>query len=222
MRGTGVIALGLAVFAAQPLLAQTTFGFKAGASISDLSFDTDEVAPDLESRVGILLGATVDVPLASGLWFQPGLSFVQKGAEITGEFEGGEEVTVALDLDYVEMPLLLKYVFPTTGSLGVHLFAGPALAFEVGCKVGLASEGIDVSIDCDQGEDEGFEVTTKSFDLGALVGGGVSVPMGGASLLFEASYNFGLANIADTDEGEDDSVKNRALYLSAGIAFPMG
>jgi hypothetical protein len=213
--------MGLAILGAQPLAAQTTFGFKAGVSVSDLSIDTDEVAPDLESKIGILLGASVDVPLASGLWFQPGLSYVPKGAEITGEING-EEFTFTLGLDYVELPLLLKYAFPTTGSLGVHVFAGPALAFEVGCELGIGSEGVDVSIDCDQGEDEGFEVTTKSFDLGALVGGGVSVPMGGASLLFEASYNFGLTNIADTDEGEDDSVKNRAFYISAGIAFPMG
>jgi hypothetical protein len=212
--------MGLAILGGQPLAAQTTFGFKAGMSVSDLSVDTDGVSPDLESKAGVLLGATVDVPLASGLWFQPGLSYVQKGARITGEADGGEVITVTLGLDYLEVPLLLKYAFPTTGSLGVHLFAGPALAFEVGCELGVATEGVDVSIDCDEGDAQDVEIATKSFDLGALVGGGVSVPMDNVSLLFEASYNFGLANVADS-EG-DDSLKNRAFYISAGVALPLG
>lgn len=214
--GVGVL---LALSLVQPASAQVSLGFRGGASISDFSLESDEVAPDLDSSTGLLLGAFVDVPLATNLSFQPGLQYVQKGAEVSA-VEDGMEVSLGIDLAYLEIPLLLRYAFPTDGPVGVHLFAGPALGFEASCEVGVEGGGFRASFDCDQGEEVDFAFDTKSLDVGALFGGGLSFEAGPGALLVEGSYNLGLTNLAeDADEGE--SVKNRAFYVTAGYTFPI-
>lgn len=210
----------LFVAAAESTAAQMQFGVRAGATISDISLDSDGIEPAFDSRTGFNLAAYLDIPLSGGLFFQPGLGFTQKGAKLTGEFEG-EEISVGINLDYVEVPLLFRYAFPTTGSLGVHLLAGPAFSFESGCTLEIESEGVRIEADCDQssGEDE-FEADTESFDYGAMFGGGLTFPIAGATGTFEALYNAGLRNIAGG--GGEDSSKNRALYITAGIRIPIG
>lgn len=213
------IAVLLLFAVARPVSSQVTLGVRAGASLSDLSVDTEGVAPDLDSRTGFVFGGFADVPLTPSLSFQPGLQYAQKGAEVSGE-EEGEEVTVGIHLDYVEIPLLLKYTLPTTGSLGFNLYGGPALALEVGCELAFQSAGFGADVDCDQGAEADFEIETTSFDVGALFGGGIAAPLGPGSLLVEVFYNVGLANVFES--AGDDTIKNRAFYVTAGVGFPVG
>lgn len=214
-----LVAALLFIVAAEPTAAQMKLGIRAGATISDLSIDTEGVGPDLDSRSGLALGAYLDIPLSGGLYFQPGIGLAQKGAKLSDTVEG-EEISLGINLDYIEVPLLFRYAFPTSGSLGVHLLAGPALSFESGCGLAIEGEGVSIDIDCDQGAEEDFEVDTESFDFGAMFGGGITFPLGGVTGTLEALYNLGLANIAG-GEGEDTS-KNRAFYLTAGIQIPIG
>lgn len=212
-------ALSLALAVSQPLSAQMDIGFRAGASIADVSLDTEGVGPDLSTTTGFVGGVFLDIPLTSNLYFQPGLGFAQKGAEVSDDFEG-EEVTFGVNLDYIEVPLLLKYAFPTSGSLGVHVYGGPALSFETTCEFSFESDEFGADVACDA-EGSDLELTTKSFDLGAMFGGGIAFPVGRASILVDAFYNLGLTNIDDNAEG-DDSLKNRAIYITGGVSIPLG
>jgi hypothetical protein len=203
----------LVMATAVPAAAQTQIGLRAGVSIADLSVDDDEFEPD--SKTGFLAGAFVELPLGGNLSFQPGASFVQKGAE-----ESDGDATLSLELNYIEFPLLFKYAFPTTGSVGVHLSAGPAVAFETSCKVSVEGTGVELNIGCDEGDSYDIEVETTSVDIGAMLGGGLAFDVGRAQLMVDAFYNFGLKNIDDT--GGDESVKNRAIYATVGASFPVG
>lgn len=215
-----LVAAFLFIFiAAEPAAAQTKLGIRGGATISEISVDSDGVEPEFDSRTGLTLGAYLDIPLSGGLSFQPGIGLAQKGAKLSDTVDG-EEVSLGINLDYIEVPLLFRFAFPTSGSLGVHLLAGPALAFEVGCGLAFEGEGASLDIDCDQGGEEDFEVDTESFDYGAMFGAGITFPLGGMTGTLEALYNLGLANIAGGD-GEDTS-KNRTIYLTAGIQIPLG
>lgn len=211
-----VFGVAATLAAAAPLSAQRALGFRAGASLANLSLDVSGEEPDLSSRTGFHVGAYMDIPLSGNLFFQPGFGLTQKGAEISAD-----EGTIGLHIDYLEIPLLFKYAFPTSGSLGVHVMGGPALAFELSCDISLEAEGFSADFACDEGDAEDVEIGTKSFDVGALLGGGVSFPMGGVRLTLEGFYNLGLANIVD-DAADDETAKNRALYLTAGVAFPVG
>lgn len=216
-----VLAVALVFFGATPATAQVEFGFRPGLTIADVSLDTDGVEPDFDTRTGFVAGIFLEVPLSANLSFQPGLSYAQKGAGVSESFEG-EDFNFGVELDYIEAPLLLKYAFPTTGSVGVHLYGGPALAFESSCKLAFEGEGVEASVDCDaEGSDIQFD--TKSFDVGAMLGAGVSFPVGArATFLVDAFYNFGLTSILDDPENEDNSLKNRTFYGTVGVSFPMG
>ena len=214
------IALALMSLAAHPVSAQVSIGGRIGASISDLSVDTRDVPPDLDSKTGLVVEAFADIPLSPGLSFQPGIQYAQKGASATDTSEG-QEFTLELSFDYVEVPLLLRYAFPTTGALGVSLYGGPSLAFEASCEVTLQGTSVTLTIGCDEGGQQGVEVNTKSFDLGVLFGGGISVPAGPGRLTVDVSYDMGLTNIS-SDAQDDESVKNRAFYITAGMALPVG
>lgn len=215
-----LVAALLFVVTAESAAAQMTLGLRAGATVSDLSLDSEGIEPEFDSRRGFTIGAYLDMPLSGGLFFQPGIGFAQKGAKLNDEVDG-EDVSLGINLDYIEVPLLFRYAFATTGALGVHVLAGPALAFESGCALAIEGEGASIEIDCDQtGSEDDFEVDTESFDIGAMFGGGITFPLGGVTGTVEALYNLGLRNIAGGDGG--DSSKNRAFYVTAGIQIPIG
>ncbi len=220
MRALAVCLAAALLFASADVASgQISLGVRVGATLSDISVDSDGIEPEFDSRTGFSLGAYLDLPLSGNLFFQPGIGLAQKGAKLTEE-EQGEEISLGINLDYVEMPLLFRYAFSTTGALGVHLLAGPALAFESSCTVKLEADGLDIEADCDQAGDEDIEVDTESFDFGAMFGGGVSFPLGGVRGTLEALYNVGLKNVAGGDDS--DTSKNRAFYLMAGLRIPIG
>ena len=75
-----------------------------------------------------------------------------------------------------------------------------------------------MSIDCDDSE---FEIEVKDVDFGAMAGAGLHIGVtGNLSLVVEGFYNLGLTNIDDS--GDEDTVKNRAIYVLAGLSFSVG
>ena len=111
-----------------------------------------------------------------------------------------------LKLDYLEIPVLVKYMIPTEGKISPCFFAGPAVGMLMSAKYG----------------DEDVKDFTKSIDFGVAFGAGVDVAMGEkGKLTFDARYTLGLANIVD-EEGVDDKVKNANISFMVGYSFPIG
>jgi Outer membrane protein beta-barrel domain len=192
--------------------AQTVVGASIGLGVASLSIDDDD--EDLDSRKGINFGVFVGIPLTETFSIQPGLSYMQKGA--TDSQDGFE---MAIELDYITLPLLGVFRVPSEGPASLHLFAGPTFAFEISCEVSMEGGGEDTSSDC---EDPGTEVNTKSFDFGAAVGAAVSYAVSDAASLFLSGfYNLGLTNVNDDDSGVD-SAKNRIFGVNVGLVFPVG
>jgi hypothetical protein len=202
----GLLCVPAAVAAQSPTLL-----FKAGPTFADLSVEGDG---DLDRRTALTFGGFVRLPLTDVVSLETGVSWVQKGAE--GEGEEGVE-NIALELDYVEIPVLARFAIPSSGSVGANLFGGPTFAFEAGCQLDIEGDGANLTVDCEEFA-EGFE--TSSFDLGIMVGGGLTVAVSERfSLLLDASYTHGLTDIEDSDE---DEVKNRVFAVQAGVSFPLG
>ena len=95
--------------------AQVGFGVKGGMTIAKLTGDNND---DLDSRSGFTFGAYAEMPIGESMSFQPGFTYVQKGAEWT-EYFGEDSVDVTLKLDYFEIPLLFKYTVAGEGALGL-------------------------------------------------------------------------------------------------------
>jgi hypothetical protein len=186
-------------------------GLVAGFNFATLGVEDDEGA-DLDPRTGIGIGAHGYLQLKRELGLVAELRYSQKGAKVAVG-----EARETRQLDYLELPVLVRYEVPTTaaGTVEPHIAGGFALGFEVGCRFHAESGGVTVTVGCDE---VGLE--TKGVDLGFMFQGGFDILVGPGALMLDVAYNFGITNINDvSDEG---SVKNRMLYLTAGYKYPLG
>ena len=181
---------------------QNMVGVKGGFIAAELSGDLED---DLASRTGFGFGAFLQVMVGPNLSIQPEALYLSKGASEDG---GDLEVKV----NYLQIPILVQYHLPTPG-VSPRIFAGPTIAFEVGCDL----EDGTFSASC---EDE--EVNTKSADFGLVFGAGIDVPAGGVVVTLDGRYDMGVTNIAEEVEGSDFEIKNRAWEFFAGVGFPFG
>ena len=197
--------------------AQMTIGAKGGVNMANL--ENAEVL-GAESRTAFVGGGFLRMGFLRGLTLQPELLYSSKGAEIPDEGAPGSPGTV--QLDYVEIPVLLRYDFPFE-PFRPYLYGGPYGAFEVGCEVDVPGENTEAT-DC--GEGFGGD-NRRSFDWGAIAGGGLSFGMGPGRLLLEARYGIGMQDlIDDADEVPDDQqsedIENRWASFLVGFEVVMG
>ena len=109
----------------------TGFGVKAGLSYADIhGHDVYEQRP----RMGFGAGAFLTFGLGSSFAVQPEVLFVMKGSKYSNG-SGADVYMETLGLDYIEVPVLIKFFLPVAESFRLHLFAGPSLAFKVRAQV---------------------------------------------------------------------------------------
>ena len=191
------------------LAAQTTIALRGGLSMATIG--GSDAPSGFDSRTGLTVGGAVIFGVGDNVGLQLGAAYVQKGVT---ETEAGAEYEFSLD--YIEVPLLLRFTIPAEGSILPHFVVGPAVSFEAKCEAAGSSEGASVALGCGAAG-----LATKSIDFGGIVGAGLDIgTSGSASLTLDVTYNIGLTSIDDS--GDDDDVKNRAWSLVAGIAFPVG
>ncbi|MGE0073875.1 MAG: porin family protein [Sphaerochaetaceae bacterium] len=121
-----------------------------------------------------------------------------------------EETPTNFNLNYIQVPVLLKASFPL--NLPVKPFA------LVGASAGyLITKSVEASDDLSEAEDgyftaavsDPYEDKLSNFDFGLVFGAGVDLDMG---LSIDARFNLGLMNI-DEDASGDDYTKNRSITL---------
>lgn len=194
------VALAAAPAAAE---AQSGFGIVGGVNFATLSGDG---AGDAGHRTGLVLGGFAAIPLGNVLTFRPEVVYTQKGA--TYELAGVER---GLQLDYIEIPILLRIGVPV--GMGLHALAGPTMAFELSCSSEVEGGGVDLSGDCDDDEER------KSFLVGGQVGAGVDLPLGATVLSLDGRYTFDLESFP---ENEADERSHRVWSVTASVGFPVG
>jgi hypothetical protein len=175
-----------------------TYGLKAGINFATIDADGDE---DAGYRLGLAAGGFVALPLGSRLTIQPEGLFSQKGSK--SDLEG---VSVKLQLDYVEIPILVKYALSGEPDRSFFVYGGPSIAFKIRSRA-TATFG-DVTVDTE--EDENI----KDSDFGLVFGGGRNF----GRLSLDGRYNLGLSNI-DSDESGEQKVRTRAITVLVGVRF---
>lgn len=206
----GALALAVAgAGAGEAAAQQRTIGVKAGF----VSANVDEEGADSRTSAGF--GGFVQLPLAQNLSLQPEVLYLGKG--FSGQADG---IETTFELSYVEVPLLLQFHFPVEGGVSPRLFVGPAVAFEVGCDVSGSDGTTSVSLSCDEFDDFGFDLDTKSADFGLTFGAGLDVAAGSAIVTLDGRYDMGLSDILEF-EGVS-GVKNRAWGFFVGVGLPLG
>lgn len=181
---------------------QNMVGVKGGFVAAELSGDLEDA---LSSRTGLGFGAFLQVMVGPNWSIQPEALYLAKGASEDG---GDGEVKV----NYLQIPVLVQYHLPTPG-VSPRLFAGPSLAFELGC---------DIEEDGDSASCDDLGISTKSADFGVVFGAGVDIPAGGVVVTLDGRYDLGVTNISDEAEEFEIDIKNRAWEFFAGVGFPFG
>lgn len=205
---TTFLAAGVAMlFFAAPATAQMTTEIAAKAGVSFSKLDVEDA--DFDNLTAFVGGGHIRFDLGS-FSVQPEVLFVRKGAK-----ESDEDGEFKIKIDYVEIPVLLRYDVMTAGGVAPFFYAGPAVAFEIACNLSQEN-GQSVEADCDE-VDEFPE--RKSLDVGILGGAGVAFAAGPGNLFVEGRYNFGLTNISDSEL--DDEAKNRSASVMVGYAVSL-
>ena len=188
--------------------AQMQIGPKAGLSIANIAGDVEDYfGTTLDSRTGFNGGIFFMYQFNKMFAIQPEVYYTMKGA--SKKIEG---VDVSVKLDYVEVPLFLKFVIPVEGSnVRPVIFAGPALGFNMSAKVkgesGEGSEEVDV------------KDYVKSTDFSLIFGGGVGFMVGTNELGADVRYSLGLTSWDNT--GADADVKNNVISINAYFGFSL-
>lgn len=192
----------LALLIASTAQAQMSVGLRGGLSYAELAGDQISTDP----KTGFVAGAYVGIKISGNWVVMPEASYVQKGAKVEGFEEAtGEPLTVTTDIDYVELlvPVGINLAVESE-SVQPRLYAGPTLGFALRCK-----------IDPDTGETPSdCKDSVKSTDFGLVFGIGVELGSGPGAFLADLRYDYGIADINDTED--DITNSNRSLQLLVG------
>jgi hypothetical protein len=215
-----------------------SFGFKAGPSLSQ---HQGTEARDLEYTVGSTMrrsvagGVFLTLPITRRFYLQQEVLYVRKGSRQdigVDIFDVPAVLDVTYDMDYIEIPLLLRYHwylgrkldFYTLGGFGFGLKINDR--YHLGGDVSDGTEVIPLRADSDMSE-------VDLFDFHLAYGLGLEVPLQGRRLLLEYRFDLSLQQLplptyAYVPFGEDDEIlvendpvplRNQSHLLLVGIRF---
>ena len=163
-------------------------GIKAGLNLYNIK-NSNDVKYDL--KPGINAGIFSHIHLSDQFAFQPEIVFSGQGAKYS---TGGVETK--LNLNYLNVPLILQYMFDN----GFRLQAGPQFGFLLGANAVTNDVKTDI------------KDNLKALDVAIGVGlGYIHVPSGFG---LNARYNHGLNNI-----NENSSVKSNNRGFQLGVFY---
>jgi len=225
---------------AQPAAAQ--FGIRGGISLTD--FFGDGVTDTEQIRnlsygisMGLIRVGAFQI-VAEGYYRQKGagwaaLDALSAGggplaldstqiASLVGGAAGNQ--TLEFGLDYVEIPVLLRWNIATIGGrLRPYVNAGPAFGWRIDCGVSVsldgASEGGGAETACQDLSQENLEDTLRNYETGLVLGGGLDLAvLGGAgALTLDARLTRGLSRLSEGQQGGE--VKNQSFSAVLGYTF---
>ena len=182
-------------------------GLKAGLNLANLSGDDIE---NTDAKTSFAFGGFFCYQFSPMFAVQPEVYYSMKGATQKMDFEG-ETVDITYSLDYIEIPLLVKFMIPIKDSkVKPTIFVGPHLAINTTAKVKAEFQG--------QSEEQDLE-DVKSTEFGLQFGGGIGFPVGKGELGIDIRYILGLSTIDDS--AGDADVKNSVINFNLYYGFSL-
>jgi opacity protein-like surface antigen len=222
--------------AAQSVQAQTStpviLGVKGGLNLGNAS-----LSPDLPSqysksnRNGILAGGYAEFGVAEGLYIRGEVLYAQGGLKYSASasslgapvgVSGSADVT--MKVDYIDVPISLKYKFPIPeSSVRPYVFGGPSLGYNVGAKTLTEISGQLAQLAAQYGmpasSEKDVKDSTKSIDVEGHLGAGVEFEVASNVLLFvEGEYSMSFTNV---NKAVSPEAKPRNIMFMAGVGFKL-
>lgn len=174
-----------------------SIGPELGVNFSKFGKDAD----DTEYVSGLLGGGFLTYSIRNTHAFTAKVLFSQKGARDAA-------ANVNAQLNYIEVPVIVRVFFNREGTLRPNIFAGPSFGFlnSVKAKVG----------DGDYEKVDNFEDAYNTFDVGLGLGLGLNIKIGGeVYFIVDTRYTYGFSDLTKAD----GDVNNQAVAVSAGLSF---
>lgn len=182
------VALAAILMTATAKAQNVNVGIKGGLNIYNINNNQGQKYDNL---LGFNLGLIGHVHLAKQLAFQPEIVYSAQGAKFTTA-----GVQTKIQLGYINVPLLLQYMFDN----GFRLQAGPQVGFLVNAKSKSPNSTIDI------------KNNLKKVDVG--LGAGIGYVNPATNFGIDARYNLGLSNI-----NENTSVKSTNRGFQVGVFY---
>lgn len=202
-------------------------GIKGGLTMATFTseFDADEVLEsNYDERLGFAAGVWMNLGPDVGFSLQPEILYVQKGAKlehvmVVNSTWGDKEY----QLDYVEVPLLLRLNIPVAEASGFYVMGGPAFAFNVKAdRVVEFEDGNGVEV-LREDIDELVKDTETSWIVGVGVQAGIMTIEGRYSISMDTILEEGVRAEPAAGDGEKPNMatdlKNEVVAVMVGFAF---
>jgi hypothetical protein len=181
-----------------PFLFMAVQGFSQQTIISAIGgfnfakWQFDEKIKSNHSKLGVLFGASVDIPVQDELSAETGLQIGMFGTHLKNDFEEATYKTT-----YLLIPILAKYHFDN----GISVHAGPEMGFLMSANSVL------------DGDHYSFKDDMKKTDIFLVIGGAYTLENG---LTLGLRLHHGLTNVEDYGS---NTLHNRAVTVMA--SYPL-
>ena len=188
-----LITVAFAALAIAGANAQVKFGVRVGLNHTDQAAKEYNIKQETVPRISFYVGALVEYAFNDVVLMDAGLTYSNQGYKT--KIGDGKVIDHTLNL-----PIWFKYDFagfrPKAG-----LYAGYILSQQ------LKGNGNSKTVDSD---------SYNHFDYGIGLGAEYNLPNNG--LFFEASYNWGLANLRKNGDAKN-YINNRVIQVGVGYKF---
>jgi hypothetical protein len=176
------------------------YGLRLGLAISTVNSD-DQSLNGGDAMTGLNIGFVVGGQLSAStpLFLEGGLYYTEKGGK---GINSGKKFTY--DLNYLEIPLTVKYKYFIDNDVAIQPFLGGYVAFGIGGKI--------KDFGAREAESSFSDDRFKRFDGGLRFGCGASYQ----NLYLDLTYDLGLANIC---HDYFETSHNGCFYLNFGVDF---
>ncbi|MFN3403586.1 MAG: porin family protein [Cytophagaceae bacterium] len=181
-------------------VAQASFsiGPKAGASLT--KYVNSDIARRTEN--GFVGGIFANFTMLNLVTIQPELLYHDNSARVAATNQ-------LVRMNFIEVPVLLKFGFPVGGPIMPHVFAGPSFAWRTsGRTLVTTDDGAQMTFGMDRTRTNG------------IVGAGLDFGMRRTFINLDARYAFGLNNRPGDDM--NINVNTRNVIFMAGIGYRIG
>jgi len=179
------------------------FGLKGGLAIAGLYGGS---SGDWDGRTGFSFGLFLRWWISESFVIQPELLYTTKGAEYSEDYFGSP-LKITMEMDYLEIPVLVKYYFPVDWKLKPHVFGGPSLGFKISDKLKATYEGETTTI-------PDSEADLNDYEAGLVFGCGLDYPIGSGSVNLDIRYS---PSITGAFKSGDE--KNSVWAFTLGYIF---
>ena len=166
------------------------YGARIGLNMSGIGGDES-----LGTKTGMTLGGVVGMRVSSALFLESGLYYTQRG---------GKEKGTTVGLNYLELPILIKYGIKATDEIAIIPFIGPYFSYAISGRI----KNKDVGQDWTSFRDGCY----KHPDMGFKFGVGADYN----KLYLEIAYQAGVANISKADPV---TAHGHAFNINFGVNF---